>query len=203
MEMNMKKYLFFVLVIFIIFIIISCKSETPVSDYIPYNKIPDNYSLDDAKTDNCVVFENDNIISGQFVWDNFIKQTEKNEKCFVRLVFYYTRGFPEWHDPDYYDWIANENYPLMFIQDLKFDGKTYNISWSEDIHKYSLTYQSMDKFTEEQFDIDNAALCEYTYYALVNDKGITQNRLFYSLFNMSSGGFRDYQKVYSKYEYKK
>ena len=62
----MKKYLFFMIIIFII--LASCsKKENPVSDYnyIPYDEIPDNYSLDDAKKDNCVVHENSNITSGQ------------------------------------------------------------------------------------------------------------------------------------------
>lgn len=53
--------------------------------------IHQNYDLNDAKNDNCVIFENSDITYGQTVWDDFISATKKGLSTTVRLVFYQQR----------------------------------------------------------------------------------------------------------------
>ena len=193
----MKKYIFLIL---ILFALTSCNNIIPVADYMPYADIPDNYSLDDAKNDNCVVYENGSITSGQSFWDSFVGQTEKNTPSFVRLAFYYTIGDPDRYDPAYYEEIKDD-YPVLYIQDLKFDGSSYNLSWSEGEEKYSRTYKYLKKFTGEPSS-STAIFFDYIYYVLLNDDTVnTWEQIERGIFSSSFGDFIDYQKVYSYRNY--
>ena len=191
----MKKYIFFIL---IIFALSSCGDKiTPAADYIPYEQIPDNYSLDDAKADDCVVYENGNITSGQIIWDSFIAQTRP---CMVRLAFYYTLGEPERYDPAHYEEIKYD-YPVLYIQDLKFVGSSYNLSWSEGEQEYSFDYKYMKKFTGEPSS-STAIFSDYIYYVLLNDDTVdTWAQIERSMFSSHSVDFIDYKRVYSYLNY--
>ena len=190
----MKKYLFIICAVF--FILTSCtKENSPIADYMPYNNIPDNYSLDDAKNDNCVVYENSQITSGQSVWDNFVAQTEEKTPCFVRLAFYYTLGDPERYDPAYYEEIQDD-YPVLYIQDLTFDGKRYNLYSVEDGQEYSYTYKYLKKF-EGKPSSSTAIYSDYIYYVLVNDESVTWEQIEHGMFSSRFGDWIDHKKVYS------
>jgi hypothetical protein len=189
----LKRSLIFILILF--FAVTSCTTED-FADYTPYNEIPDNYSLDDAKNDNLVVYENGNITAGQSVWDNFVAQTKKDNPCFVRLAFYYTLGDPERYSPEHYEEIKDD-YPVLYIQDLKFDGKNYNLYFVEDGHEYSFTYKYMKKI-EGKPSSSTAVYSDYIYYVLLNDDTVTAwEQIERSIFSSYSGDFIDYKKVYS------
>jgi len=209
MNKKTKKYLFFILIIFSAFIFTACNfnnSENPVADYITYDDLPDDYSLETAKADNCVVYEDSNITAGQLIWDEFLSQTEKNKSSFVRLAFYYTIGDPESYDPEYYEEIKDD-YPVLYIQDLKFDGKKYILTWTEsdpetgEEKKYSFTYKYLKKFMEDPPN-DTSTFVQYTYYALLNDDTVTAEQIRKGMFSSKFGDLIDHKKVYSKYEYK-
>jgi len=182
----------------VLFILTSCNQiKNLLPDYMPYNEIPGDYSLENAKKDGCVVFENSNITSGQIVWDNFIEQTEKKKSCFVRLVYYFTIGDPERYSPDYYEEIKDD-YPQMFIWDLKFDGKKYIYSGTEEDNKYSFTYNYMKKYTGEPSS-STAIFSDYIYYVLVNDDTVTWEQIEHGIFSPQLGDYIDHKKVYSYY----
>lgn len=95
------------------------------------NQLSGNYYLDDAKSDNCVVFEDGDISYGQSVWDSFIEKTENGQPETVRLGFYYTLGDPSHYSEEYYEEIKDD-YPILYINDLSFNGKKYIIESIEE-----------------------------------------------------------------------
>jgi hypothetical protein len=186
--------------ILILLALASCnKSENNIITYIPYSKNPKNYSLENAKNDNLIVFENGNITSGQDIWDNFIKKTEKGNKSMVRLVFYYTLD-NENIDPEYYEEIKG-NYPCLYIQDLNFDGKLYTLYSIEDEKEYIFKYAYLKRF-EEISPIDTAIYSKATRFVLVNDNEVTWEQIFYGMVSSTFGKSIDHKTVYSKYIYK-
>ena len=71
----MKYFAFFILCLLVV---TACENTSGiVNNYIPYAEIPGDYSLENAKNDNLVVFEDGDITSGQEAWDKFIDITEQ------------------------------------------------------------------------------------------------------------------------------
>lgn len=74
----------------------------------PIDKIPKSYTLDDAKKDGCVVFEDMRLTSGGSVWENFVEKTEKGRPAKVRLAKYYTLNDPSRYSPELYEKIKDD-----------------------------------------------------------------------------------------------
>ncbi|MCL2517804.1 MAG: hypothetical protein FWF15_04500 [Oscillospiraceae bacterium] len=181
----MKKYL---LIIIILLLLTSCKT------------VAIDYTLEEVKRGEFVVHEDGSITSGQAVWDSFVEQTEQKKRCSVRLAFYYTLGDPERYDPDYYEEIKND-YPVLYVQDLKFDGKEYKLTWTEEDKDYSFKYKYMVKYTGEPSST-SAIFSSYTYYVLVNDDTVTWEQIEHGMFSSRFGDWIDHYKVYSNLKYK-
>jgi hypothetical protein len=77
-------------------------------NYVDFDKLPDNYTLEDAKTDGCVVFEGSFLTSGEKEWDNFIEITQNSQSAKIRIV-----NQSEYDNSD------------LYMRDLLFDGTTY------------------------------------------------------------------------------
>jgi len=73
----LKKSLILILALF--FMLPSCTS-VDLGDYMPYEDIPDDYGLEDAKNDGCLVFENSSVTSGQTAWESFLRQSNKKSR---------------------------------------------------------------------------------------------------------------------------
>lgn len=188
----MKRYLFIYLIS--LFFLTSCSSRNLLGNYMPYNEIHDNYSLDDAKKDDCVVYENLRITSGQSIWNDFVKQAGAGNPCFVRLAFYYTIDEPERYDPDYYEQVKYD-YPALYIQDLEYDGEKYTLSFAEGEEQYLFDYEYMKKFTGKTTS-PYATFSQYTYYVLVNDDTVAWERIEKGLISALSTDFVNYKMVY-------
>lgn len=92
--------------------------------------LPVDYSLEDARLDGCVCFDNGNITGGQRIWDEFVDTVNAGKDVTVRLAFYYTLN-EEQCDPEYYESVKDE-YPVLYIQELTYGNGTYNLRWFED-----------------------------------------------------------------------
>jgi hypothetical protein len=176
----------------------ACKNdEGIVNAYIPYAEIPGNYSLENAKSDNLVVFEDGDITSGQAVWDEFIKITERRKSYAVRLAFYYTldgQGITPAHEQ--YEEIKDD-YPQLFIQDLTFDGRIYILYSVEDGKEYRFKYKYLKKFFEV-FLRETVPYRETIRYVLVNDKEVTWEQIVHGMFSSRFGDWIDHKLVYIK-----
>ena len=168
-------------------------ANTP-SKYIAYDKLPADYDLKDAKTDGCVVFEDLQLTSGDEVWQQFLGKTEKGESAKVRLVNYYTLD-PKTMSEDYYAEVKDK-YPVLYIQDLSYDGENYHLYYTEDGKKHKYEYPYLVKYTGKP-DSSTAAYSEYVRYYLVRDKSITYEQIEISLLTSYTGNQVDCVSVYT------
>ncbi|KNY30305.1 hypothetical protein Bccel_5585 [Pseudobacteroides cellulosolvens ATCC 35603 = DSM 2933] len=158
-------------------------------------QLPADYTLEDAKSGNCVVFENGDITHGQSTWDDFITATDDSKPSIVRLAYYYTLGDPSKYSKDLYQEIKDD-YPVLYITDLTFDGKKYIIKGIEDGKLISKEYKYLMKY-EGQPKSPTAIFSEYTYYVLVNDNTVTWDDIEHGISSSQFGDYIDHYQVYS------
>lgn len=187
----MKKILF---LISILSLLTACSKK---EERKPLLELPDNYSLEDAKKDDCVVFENGSISSGQSVWDSFIKKTSEGKASIVRLGYYYTLDDPLKYSKEYYDEIKDD-YPVLYMGDLSFDGNKYLIESMEDGQIFSKEYSYLMKYNGKPKS-PSALFSEYTYYVLVNDNTVTWDEIQRGMLSSKMGDAIDHYTVYSDY----
>ena len=94
------------------------------------DKLPEDYSVEDAKKDGCIVYENVDISYGQEKWDKFLKSVESGKSCAVRLVFSSTNA-------------------KLKICDLSYNGKEYTLEFMENGNLVSETYRYLLKSERE------------------------------------------------------
>jgi len=191
----MKKM--FSLLVLLIFLT-SCSSDI-IPDYMPYENIQQGYSLENAKRDGLVVYEDGSITEGQTIWDTFIKKTQKGEPGLVRLAFYYTLDNQN-ISPEHYEEIKDD-YPVLYIQDLSFDGNSYTLYSVEDGKEYTYQYSFLKHYAE----ILPPATAKFTkreIYVLVNDDKVTWDQIQHGMVSSQFGDYIDHKTVYSKYTYK-
>ena len=165
----------------------------------PYADIPGDYSLDDAKRDLCVVFEDGDITSGQALWDGFAVRAGRGQPCAVRLAWYYTLDESR-VSLEYY--AANkDNYPVMYIQDLSFDGKLFHLYWVEGGSEYTREYRYMKRFDGSMRQ--GALYSGYVRYVLLNDETVRsweqiETQMLSSVWLPETGRI-EFSTVYLKY----
>lgn len=186
-----------ILLIILSFLLTACSKNT---EKVSLDQLPDTYSLEEAKSDDCVTFENGDITHGQQVWDDFVKAAKKGKQKSARLAFYYTLDDPSRYSKEYYEEIKDD-YPLLFIKDLRFDGKEYTIEGFEDGQLITKKYKYMLKY-EGQPRSPSAIFSEYTYYVLVNDDTVTWEDIEDGMLSSQSGAAIDHYKVFTDLVFK-
>lgn len=96
------------------------KADTSSGEQMALEIPPDDYSLEQAKADGCVVMEDGQITAGK---ERFLHFTENPvQDGSVRIVHYYTLGDPSRYAPEHYEEIR-DTYPCLFVHDLIYNGK--------------------------------------------------------------------------------
>lgn len=160
--------------------------------------ISQDYTLEDAKIDGCVCFDNGDITEGQKIWDEFVNTTNKQEDATVRLAFYYSLD-EEQCDPEYYESVKDE-YPVLYIQELTYKDDSYTIRWFEEGEEIKKTYKYLMKYEGEP-ESETALYESYLRYVLTNDNTVTWERIWRSLASSRLGDAIDHKVVYQKYNY--
>ena len=119
----MKRGFVLSLMLLICSIFSSSGAETNTGEIPALKDIWESSTVNQARADGCVVYDNGDIASGQEIWDEFLQKESAGEAATVRLAFYYTLSDPSHYDPDYYKQIK-DMYPMLFIQELSFDGES-------------------------------------------------------------------------------
>ncbi len=101
----MKKYI--VLLFFNVFMLMiaGCSQS---SDIITLEELPADYSLEQAKADGCVTFENGDVTQGREVFEAFYNTARSDKAEAVRLVNYYTISEPSRYAPEVYESIKGD-----------------------------------------------------------------------------------------------
>ena len=203
----MKNNIFISMFSMIIIIVIACsacaneqkvpsnyKLASNTSEYIPYEQLPVDYNLEDAKSDGCVVFENHQLTSGDEVWQKFIEKAQAGEKARVRLAYYYTLNSQSVSE-EYYAEIKDD-YPVLYIQDLSFDGETYRLYYTEDEQTHEYEYPYLVRYTGTPSS-DTAIYSQYVRCFLVRDKDVTFEQIEHGWFSSQFGDSVDCIAVYT------
>ena len=186
----MKKHITLVLSVLLMFVLTSCnQSDRP----IPLEQLPDDYSLEQAKKDGCVIHENGDVTQGKEIFEAFFNTTKSGKTDEVRLAFYYTLDDPSGYDPEYYESVKDD-YPLLYIQDLSFDGEQYTIRWYEDGEEIIENFSYIMKY-EGPAESPNALYKSYTRYVLTNDDKVTWQDLMHGLFSSQFGDYIEHLSV--------
>ena len=189
----MKKSFFVMfLALLSVFALTGCEKS---ADVMSLEEISENYSLEQAKADGCVVHENSDVTSGKDVFEAFYTKTEAGKKADVWLAFYYTLGDPSGYDPDYYESIKND-YPALYIQDLTFDGEKYTLRWYEDGKEIIESYDYLMKYNEPKLS-PYAIYDSSEEYILTNDNTVTRQDLFLSMLSSQLEDHIEHQLVCS------
>lgn len=163
----------------------------------PLEELPADYSLEQAREDGCVVHEDGDIASGQEAWEAFLQASSAGKAAAVRLVDYYTLGDPSRYDPEYYESIKDD-YPLLYVSDLTFDGEAYTVSSLEDGKRLERTFSHL-KYFEGEAETPGAVYDAYIRYVLVNDDAVTWDRLMRGMHSSRLGDYIPFDAVYTDY----
>lgn len=187
----MKKL--FALVALLSFILCSCATIIK-TEYVSLVDIPDTYTLEDAKEDGCVTFENGDITEGQARWDAFASVVPE-QKATVRLAYYYTLDDPSRYSEEYYESVKDD-YPQLFVMDLSYDGEAYTLTWYEEGQEIVRSYPHMVRF-EGEAETPHATYDRYVRYVLVNDKDVTWEELQWGMLSSQMGDYIPHNVVYT------
>lgn len=160
--------------------------------------ISQDYTLEDARIDGCVCFDNGDITEGQKIWDEFVNATNKQEDATVRLAFYYSLD-EEQCDPEYYESVKDE-YPVLYIQELTYKDDSYTIRWFEEGEEIKKTYKYLMKYEGEP-ESETALYESYVRYVLTNDNTVTWEQIWRGMISSQLGDGIDHKVVYQKYNY--
>lgn len=153
-------------------ILVSCSKANKISNNLPsYTKlseIPDDYTLDDAKADGCVVFEDLKILSGEENWKEFLRLAKGGQSAKIRFVKLFS--------------IDDSN---LSIIDLSYDGTIYTLQEKDEETKQ---YKFLKHYTSDDNSLD--------YYILVNDEKVTFDELEKSLVSSKSDAYIDQYRIY-------
>ena len=161
-------------------------------------RLPEDYTLEDARIDGCVCFDNGDITEGQNIWDDFVDATNTQEEATVRLAFYYSLD-EEQCDPEYYESVKDE-YPMLYIQELTYKDDSYTIRWFEEGEEIKKTYKYLMKYEGEP-ESETALYESYLRYVLTNDNTVTWEQIWRGLISSELGDGIDHKVVYQKYNY--
>ena len=157
-------------------------SRTTINPAI--EKLPDDYSVEDAKKDGSVIYENKDISYGQDRWDKFIKASEAGKPCAIRLVF--------------------EEGNKLEIYDLSYNGKEYTLKFMENGKLVSETYLYLLK-SEEIPPIPSLSTIEKRIiYFLADEPNLTWSKVVQSSLEEDLNGTKAYRyfRVYCNSIYK-
>lgn len=184
--------------------VLAACSANPASvrsqNLVSLDQLQNNYDLEQAKKDGCVVFENGDITSGQSTWDFYIKEIGENKSASVRLVYYYTLGDSSRYAPELYEEIKND-YPVLYVKDLTFDGVHYTIEGYEDNLLISKQYQYLMKYQGHPKS-STATFSDYLYYVLINDDTVTWEEIERGLYSSQFDAWIDHYRVYTDLTFK-
>jgi hypothetical protein len=172
----------------------SNKPNERMIEYIPYEQLPVNYSLKNAKSDGCVVFENSRLTSGDDIWKKFIEKQQAGEAARVRLAYYYTLDSHNL-SKEYYEQIKDD-YPVLYIHDLSFEGEAYKLYFTEGKQAYEYEYPYLVRYTGAPSS-SSATYSRYVRYFLVRDKEVTYEKIEHGWLSSQSGDKVDCMSVYT------
>ena len=191
----MRKCVLFSVLLLCVHLLTACGGAgADKAERAPLEELPEDYSLEQAKADGCVVHEDGDVTSGQTVWDAFAEAVSAGTAASVRLGFYYTLGDPSRYDPEYYESIKDD-YPVLYIEDLTYDGTAYTIRWFEKDGEIVKAYRYLMRYEGEP-ESPYASYDSHVRYVLTNDDSVTWEDIVWGMVSSRFGDYIDHHQVY-------
>ena len=160
------------LTVSLIALVVCCCSCTAADspDYVSFDALPDGYGTEEAIADDCVVFEDLQLTSGQDIWKAFLKNAEKGQSCRVRIANYF-----------------GESDSLSLI-DLSYQDGSFRMDANYGVAK---SYKYLNHY---EFSADDGTSIEC--YILVNQEDLTYREIEQSMTSSMLGAAIDHYNVY-------
>ena len=157
--------------------------------------------LSQYKNKDYVVFEDLRCTSGQQLWQDFYNKVRRGESDTVKLVYYYTLS-QHGISKELYE-KEKDNYPQIFIGELRYDGCKYKITIGESAKKEPekvSEYKYLKRYTGKPSSA-SATFSSYEYYVLVNDNSVTWEQIEHGMISSQLGDSIDHYMVYENLFY--
>ena len=171
----MRKMMF---VVSVLLLLMSACSEIDSStdslpEYTDLDRLDANYEIEDAVTDNCVVFIDSALVFGQDIWNVFLETVAERKSCRVRIARYYSVE------------------DALYLVDVSYDG-VYKIRSNDgDFKQYS--YLKHYKFEQDSAD-EGSSITDC--YLLINQEDITYEEIERSMASGIAGDAIDHYILY-------
>ena len=169
---------------------------TCLYQYSPSKRVDSN-ALQNAKESGCIVMEDGDCTWGAQQWEEFYEMTQNGKSGSVTLVDYWTL------DPDscteiYYE-AHKEDYPLMYVFDLTYDGKTFRLNRTEQGTSYPRQFKYLMKYEDTIPSFVTAENPpEVTRYVLTNDNTVTWDEIIRGVASSQLGDGIEHFTVYTE-----
>ena len=148
-------------------------STDSLPEYTNLEKLDANYKLEDAITDNCVVFNDSALVFGQDIWNVFLATIEESKSCSVRIARYYSVE------------------DALYLIDVSYDG-VYKINTNVgDSRQYSYM-----KHYEFERDSGNEESSIIDCYLLINQENVSYEEIERSMASSIAGDAIDHYILY-------
>lgn len=172
----MKNSVVLVLALCTVIALMGCGASMARTDLAD---IPEGYSLEQAVSDGCVVYENSSAVYGQENWDSFLSRVDGGEAARVRLCFWSDSALGA-------SALAFPEGPEVSVMDLEYDGEFYTVSVFKDGEEQESSYQYIFRFDGGR----------YTRYILTNDRHTQWEDGWSAPVSSDTGEIIDYELVY-------
>ena len=159
-------------------------------------ELPEKYTLEEAKNDGCVVYEELDITSGQEIWEEFLSSVEDKKSCTVRLYFYDTLN-PDHYTEEHYQELMKE-YPKVDVYDLSYHRKKFTLTKIVDGESVKEEYAYLLKSEDEPLLPSVSGYSKRVVYFLSDTPDITWMQAVASS-NPNTGEEYRYARVYCDY----
>ncbi len=165
------------------------------SNWVPLEEIPADYTLEDAKDDGYVIIENGDVSYGQQLWSEFYEEVEEKNPTKIRVVDYYTLLDKSHYGAEYYESIKDD-YPMLFVKEISYDGNKFTEIHYEDEKKYEYEYKYLIR-DEGEAESVSATYSSYIRYILVDDNTVTWKDIWKGLISSQMGAGVRHSVVYT------
>ncbi|MGB4661243.1 MAG: hypothetical protein WBI07_18875 [Mobilitalea sp.] len=169
-------------------------NDESVTDKIDSNEIPKDISLEEAKEEGMLVLEGMAITSGGEEWNAFYHNVQSGKEDEILIAKYYELDDESHYSPEYYQEIKDD-YPILYIFLLSYDGSSYTMSHYEGtqllVYEYDYLVERVGHLTS------NAAMAEH-FFALTNDKKLSYHDISWSMFSSQSTDWVDFKYVFNE-----
>ena len=156
------------------------------------SKRSDPDALQRAKDHGNVVVEDGNVTYGQQVWKDFLKASQEGKQVTVRISHYYTLD-PVSCSEQYYK-VHQEDYPVIYDEELSYNGNVYTLYWKEGEDEYIKKYLYLMHYTENSPEKKES--CDtFSRYVLTNDNTVTWEDLWKGMISAKMGDFVEHYVI--------